>query len=324
MNRKTFLDAVEFAAKPTGRSSMPELECLKISSDGNVCTVTGTNGDIYCECWFECQEQFLVFIPAKKLRATLNAFVGDLVEMDHKDGHVILKSGTAKRSLDTMDGKHYPDTPAVDGEFSDLCPDAIAAALPAIGNVPTEVFGSVFMDAEHIVATNRRALHIIKTPKRWATCLLPIQSAQILSGMEGGQFRCNATHYEAIGETWRITGKLTAGQIPPWTKVLPSVQTSVALPDELFSAVARGMKCLDPNINPFVQVAESEITLDSYTEHVPELVGSLSFNAYGNQLLNVHKFAKGQILMGIGDDESRAYTFTSEGFMAVLSKVSQK
>lgn len=324
MNRKTLLEAVEFAAKPTGRSSMPELECLKISSDGNVCSVLGTNGDIYCQQWFDCSDEFLVFVPAKKLRATLHAFVGDEVTIEHEDGHVILKSGTARRSLETLDGTHYPALPVVDGEFSDLCAPAIAAAIPALGTVATEVFGSVFMDVEHVVATNRRALHITKTPKRAATCLLPAPSANILAGMEGGQFRCNAQHYEALGESWRIVGKLTTGQIPPWPKALPRVQTSVALPDELFSAVARGLKCLDPNVNPLVQVADSEITVDSYTEHVPELVGSISFNAYGNQLLNVHKFANGPVLMGIGDDESRAYTFTSEGFMAVLSKVSQK
>lgn len=230
------------------RSTIPILQCVRISNSAECVTIAGCDLDIFAETQIPGNgtHGFDVACDARALKKAISKTKAGIVEISDLGDCVSVQMGAATVKIEAHKAADFPTLPMTEAVSKFTLPAEhleadLARLAPSISTEETRYYlnGLLFHVAElggannalRMAATDGHRLGVVERDlpggaETLPDMLVPAKTVAFMSRLlkkgEGSvRFKCNASKTQIDVARWRITSKLIDGTFPDYTRVIP-------------------------------------------------------------------------------------------------------
>ena len=112
-----FRNAVTACERISSGKSAPVYRMIRLEADAGKLSAQASDGDYWLSLTVACEGDLeAVLVPADKLLEAATKLTADTVDIQAKDGSVVIKAGRSRRTIQTEPAKNWIAAPAVEAE----------------------------------------------------------------------------------------------------------------------------------------------------------------------------------------------------------------
>jgi hypothetical protein len=247
MLRLPLLNAIEFAAKASGRTGCPETETVLLESSNGLGTATGTNLELFMRSSFLCDIDLSCCVPSRRLKTVLSLCPDESINLEYADQCLTILGDGFRQVIQCLPPDGFPRMFTVEGEDFPIPSAAIKKCIPAASTDGSKyIFQSVYLDSTGVViAANGKGFHCVEGLTIPRNGIVPIGAAHLLASMEGEMRLSDKFFAASSGDdgSLQVSGKLIEGQYIDWRKAVREPENEVEVPFGLQESIARAVGC---------------------------------------------------------------------------------
>lgn len=271
-NSKQLLQALQpLQGTLPSNATIKVLECFKFEVVDNTLTITSTdlenttinslevydsNNGVWC-------------VDGKKIIQILQGFKDDDLEFNFKDNELVIKAQHGKYKIPTESANEYPNTPRLDGEYTEVneLPEAINRTVFSTGQDELRpIMTGVHINGNEVVATDAHKLSKYSLNVDTGLNLtIPKKACNIIRQLPECSVKFNQTNLEVKYGNLIVITRLIYGQYPNYNAVIPNDNPNVLTINRtlLISALKRISTFSSKQTNQIRFSLGSEVTLSA-------------------------------------------------------------